>query len=211
MAEWPDVRREVKLPERLERLFHLLFSKQPAQPCLKGPTLTKQLIYFAAAVRADLVESRGIGHLLEVFAIPKVLFKIRGAQVGKGFALKDKVSVADFPGHLLARPDCRQSQTADPRHFSIPGGIERIILRPVENAVAILVQGKDPANRLFDIGLVSAEEGVVRRYEIIAIGAQDCAGLSVSRRIHADLGPVANRAESWIKTNRGIVIHALPQ
>ena len=166
-----DVQGEVVLPERRQRLLDVLLGKDSPQADLESPALSKDLVDFAAVVRADGVDVALVRDLEVIFAVEKLAIEIAAA-AGEDFAGRlCERRVADFAGHLLARPQGRQVKRAEPGDLAEPGLIERVVLGALDQALAA-IHVDEALHRQLDPRPEFRQQGAVARTS----GARDRRG-----------------------------------
>ena len=102
----------------------------------------------------------------------------------------------------------------------MPAGIERMELRPFQQAVAIGVQGRHELNGLFHLGPDARQEAGIRGHAVFAVNPQDGAALPVSGKecqgvvlgLHAGVSVAALRpiVHGAVRLEGDAVIDMLP-
>ena len=181
LAERPDVRGEVVFPERGEGLLDVALRQYSAQPDLEGPALPEDLVDLAAVVRADAAEVVLVGNLVVVFAVEQFAIEVAAAAFEDLAGRLGEFRVAHLMGHLLAGPQRRQVQRAEPGDLAEPGLVERVVLGPFDETFA-LVHVDQALHGQLDPRPEFLEQGAVMGHLVFAIGAEDAAGLAIDRQ-----------------------------
>ena len=181
LAEGTDVRGEVVFPERGEGLLHVALRQDAAQPDLEGPALPEDLVDLATVVRADAADVVLVGNLVVILAVEQFAIEVAAAALEDLADRSREFGVAHFTGHLLAGPQCRQVERAEPGDLAEPGLVERVVLGPFDETFA-LVHVDQALHGQLDPRPEFLEQGGVVGHLVFAIGAEDAAGLAIDRQ-----------------------------
>ena len=155
--EGADVGCEIVFPKGLECGFGVFFAKDSAEPELKGPALSEDLVDVAAGAGADGVEVIGVFELDEIFAVEE-FEDVLAALVGDFLAAVSEIGIVHFQGHGaggVERGDVERGEESD---FSVPGGVEGVVLGAFDDAVVVGVFVDEEEGGFFDLGPVGFEE-----------------------------------------------------
>ncbi len=213
LAVRSHVGREVVGPERLQGPLDMRRAQNPAQADLERPVLAEDLVDLAAVIRADGLRMCGIGALDEVAVriVPELIDEVLRPAVRQQPALRGKRFVAQLAGHRLARGQGRDVERAQPGNLAEPLGIERVVLRSFEQAVAVGVVADQILERCLDPGPEPLQECRVGRHLVLAIGSQDVSRLAVHRGPDRLLGPVTDDAGLRVEADARRIIDLLAE
>ena len=163
---------------------------------LIGPGLAENLIDVAAFVGTHFGRLRGIADLdiISVFLAPAKLVEVRHALLENRGTLVCKLRVAIFAGHDFTGLERGVIHAIDPRHDARPVGIQRVVQRAVKDAVVILVGSDHALDGLFDIRPDALEKRAIGRHLVLAIDAENAAGLAVDGEPVAMLAAILDDA-----------------
>ncbi len=177
-AEGPHVGDEVVPPQRTQRGVLFLAIEQPPQANPMGPGLPKDLVDITARSHPDRLGVAGIFLLKEILAVEQGQH-LFSAGLGNSLALPGEHFVAHLPGHHGTCPQGGQVQRTGKADLAEPGGVQRVPLSAVQNAIPIGIAGNDKLDRLLHSRPQAAKPLVVNRHLVLAQDPQNPPALAV--------------------------------
>ena len=150
-AEGSDMRHEVVFIQGNQGRACLRWIKQMPQADLVCPELAKHLIDVTACSHRNVVGVLRVKFVEEILSVIQLQDRF-SPLVGNGFTFLRKSRVPHLGGHRFAGTQGRQVKRSKEGNTPEPSGVEGVMLRALQDAVAIGIALNHKLNRLLNIG-----------------------------------------------------------